>query len=112
MVAIAYRYCHHAYFPLKTTNATASHILLSGNQPIHINQVIEIDSNRSPKRLINAFLVSIVRRQWVTIEGVYKCGQSDRGDFALKKLMTIPCCMYLTSIMPSMRTTMKKITAT
>ncbi|MDT0478161.1 hypothetical protein RM863_39250, partial [Streptomyces sp. DSM 41014] len=41
--------------PLKTTNATSSHILLSGNQPIHVNQVIEIDSNRSPKRLINAF---------------------------------------------------------
>ena len=75
---------------LKTTNATPSHILLSGNQPIHVNQVIEIDSNRSPKRLINAFpCVNSPYGQWVTIEGVYKCDNQIEAILRLK-LMTIP----------------------
>ena len=71
--------------PLKTTNATSSHILLSGNQPIHVNQVIEIDSNRSPKRLINAFpCVNSPYGQWVTIEGVYKCDNQIEAILRLK----------------------------
>ncbi|QCR84630.1 hypothetical protein FEF33_01070 [Moraxella osloensis] len=71
--------------PLKATNATPSHILLSGNQPIHVNQVIEIDSNRSPKRLINAFpCVNSPYGQWVTIEGVYKCDNQIEAILRLK----------------------------
>ena len=71
--------------PLKGSSSVLTHILLSGNQPIHVNQVIEIDSNRSPKRLINAFpCVNSPYGQWVTIEGIYQCDDQIEAILRLK----------------------------
>lgn len=71
--------------PLQSSNSTTSHILLSGNQPIHLNQVIQIDDKRAPKRFINAFpCVNSPYGQWAKIEGVYKCDDQIEAILRLK----------------------------
>lgn len=62
------------------------HLLLSGNQPIHFNQIIELDTaTQKPKRFINAFpMVNSPYGQWATIEGMYRCDEQVEAILRLK----------------------------
>lgn len=73
--------------PLIQTHSTnlPSHMLLSGNQPIHLNQVIKVDDKGKPQRFVNAYpCVNSPYGQWATIEGIYQCTDQMEAILRLK----------------------------
>ncbi len=71
--------------PLKPTHPSPSHILLSGNQPIHIKQIIAVDEGGKPTRFINAYpCVTSPYGQWATIETIYQCPEQIEAILRLK----------------------------
>lgn len=72
--------------PLKSDNSQRlPHILLSGNQPIHLNQIIAVDDNGKPTRFINAYpCVNSPYGQWATIETIYQCSEQAEAILRLK----------------------------
>lgn len=70
---------------LVTTNKPLPQLLLSGNEPIHLNQIIQVDTNRKPERFVNAFpCVNSPYGQWVTIEAIYRCDENVEAILRLK----------------------------
>lgn len=72
--------------PLVAADRPSQHILLTGNQPIHLNQIIELDSQTNkPKRFVNAFpCVNSPYGQWATIEGIYRCDDQVEAILRIK----------------------------
>ena len=70
---------------ITTHSDPLSPILLSSNLPIHLNQIIEVNANRQPKRFINAFpCVNSPYGQWATIDGIYQCDDQHEAILRLK----------------------------
>lgn len=60
-------------------------MLLSGNQPIHLNQIINVDEQGKPIRFVNAYpCVNSPYTQWVVIESVYHCAEQAEAILRLK----------------------------
>ncbi|ELA08092.1 hypothetical protein MOMA_06011 [Moraxella macacae 0408225] len=60
-------------------------MLLSGNQAIHLNQVIEIDEQGRPLRFVNAYpCINSPYTQWAVIESVYHCKEQVEAILRLK----------------------------
>lgn len=83
----------HAVMPTPLINGnsprthadTPASILLSGNQPIHLNQIIALDSQGKPTRFINAYpCVNSPYGQWATIESIYQCPEQLEAILRLK----------------------------
>ena len=71
--------------PLGRRDNAPTHILLSGNQPIHLNQIIALDENRKPQRFLNAYpCVNSPYGQWATIETIYQCPEQVEAILRLK----------------------------
>lgn len=61
------------------------YLLLSGKQPIHLNQVLAMDENNKPKRFINAYpCVLSPYGQWASIDTVYYCQEKAEAILRLK----------------------------
>lgn len=74
-------------------NAKSPYILLSGNAPIHINQIIEVNDDGKPKRFVNAFpCVNSPYGQWVQIESIYQC--DDKAEAILRLKMDDGTILY------------------
>lgn len=74
-----------ATLPKPLVENTNHHLLLSENQPIHINQILELDNAGKPKRFINAFpCVNSPYGQWATIESIYHCEAQIEAILRLK----------------------------
>lgn len=64
---------------------TSAFLLLTGNEPIHINQVLSLDENNKPKAFANAFpAVNSPYGQWAVIENVLSCQQCNDAILRLK----------------------------
>lgn len=67
----------------ETTNKQT--ILLSGNEPVHINQIIAVDDNGTPKTFLNAYpAVNSPYGVWATVENVLCCGHCQDAVLRLK----------------------------
>lgn len=61
------------------------HILLSGNQPIHLKQIIAVNEEGKPTRFVNAYpCVASPYGQWATIETIYQCPEQIEAILRLK----------------------------
>lgn len=71
--------------PLKPRTSELTHILLSANLPIHLKQIIEVDTAGKPTRFVNAYpCVNSPYGQWATIETVYECTDQHEAILRLK----------------------------
>ncbi|MFW2177838.1 MULTISPECIES: hypothetical protein [unclassified Moraxella] len=74
-----------ATLPKPLADSPSEHLLLSGNQPIHLNQIVKLGDNGKPERFINAFpCVNSPYGQWATIEGIYQCHDQVEAILRLK----------------------------
>lgn len=68
-----------------TDESTLPFLLLTGNEAIHINQVLSLDENNKPKAFANAFpAVNSPYGQWAVIENVLSCQQCNDAILRLK----------------------------
>lgn len=71
--------------PLGRSTDTPAHILLSGNQPIHLNQIIALDGQGKPQRFLNAYpCVNSPYGQWAMIDSIYQCPEQVEAILRLK----------------------------
>lgn len=58
---------------LQENTSPKTHLLLTGNAPIHLNQLIALDDKQKPTRFINAYpSVDSPYGRWATIETIYQ----------------------------------------
>lgn len=58
---------------LAESSAPRTHLLLTGNTPIHLNQLIELDDQQKPTRFMNAYpCVDSPYGRWAMIESIYQ----------------------------------------
>lgn len=68
-----------------TDSTPATSILLSGNETVHINQIIALDENGKPKTFLNAYpSVNSPYGVWATIENVLCCEHCQDAVLRLK----------------------------